>query len=82
MNSLSVKAKYQIGQFESLKQIFCKFVGQSDLQTIFPIFLVTSAYKAISLVTSNYKTENVVTSGYKAVKLATSGYNRQAVFIG
>ena len=32
MNSLSVKAKYQIGSFKSLKQIFCKFVGQSDLE--------------------------------------------------
>ena len=32
MNSLSVKAKYQIVQFKNLKQIFCKFVGQSDLQ--------------------------------------------------
>ena len=31
MNSLSVKAKFQIGQFKSLKQIFCKFEGQSDL---------------------------------------------------
>ena len=25
MNSLSLKAKFQIGQFKSLKQIFCKF---------------------------------------------------------
>ena len=32
MNSLGVKAKYQIGPFNSLKQIFCKFVGQSDLE--------------------------------------------------
>ena len=32
MNSLSVKAKYQIGSFKSLKQIFCQFVGQSDLE--------------------------------------------------
>ena len=26
------KAKFQMGQFKSLKQIFCKFVGQSDLE--------------------------------------------------
>ena len=32
MNSLNVKAKFQIGQFKSLKQIFCKFVGQSNLE--------------------------------------------------
>ena len=32
MNSLSVKVKFQIGQFKSLRQIFCKFVGQSDLE--------------------------------------------------
>ena len=32
MNSLNVKAKFPIGQFKSLKQIFCKFVGQSDLE--------------------------------------------------
>ena len=32
MNSLSVKAKFQMGQFKSLKQIFCKFVGQSDIE--------------------------------------------------
>ena len=32
MNSFSVKAKFQIGQFKSLKQIFCKFEGQFDLQ--------------------------------------------------
>ena len=32
MNSLSVKAKYQIGQFKSLKQIFYKFEGQFDLE--------------------------------------------------
>ena len=32
MNSLSVKAKFQIDQFKSLKQIFCKFEGQFDLQ--------------------------------------------------
>ena len=34
MNSLNVKAKFQIGrgEFKSLKQIFCKFVGQSDFE--------------------------------------------------
>ena len=32
MNSLSVKAKFQIGQFKSVKQIYCKFVGQYDLE--------------------------------------------------
>ena len=32
MNSLSVKAKFQMGQFKNLKQIFCKFVGQSDFK--------------------------------------------------
>ena len=32
MNILSVKAKFQIGQFKSLKQIFCKFEGQFDLE--------------------------------------------------
>ena len=28
MDSLSVKAKFQIDQFKSLKQVFCKFEGQ------------------------------------------------------
>ena len=32
INILSVKAKLQIGQFKSLKQIFCKFEGQFDLE--------------------------------------------------
>ena len=32
MNSLSVTAKFQIGQFRSLKQIFYKFEGQFDLE--------------------------------------------------
>ena len=32
MNSLSVKAKFQMGQFESLKQIFFKFEGQFYLE--------------------------------------------------
>ena len=32
MNSLNVKAKLQMGQFKRLKQIFCKFAGQSDLE--------------------------------------------------
>ena len=32
MNSLSVKAKFHIGQFKSLKQIFSKFEGQFDLE--------------------------------------------------
>ena len=32
MNSLSVKAKFHIGQFKSLKQTFCKFEGQFDLE--------------------------------------------------
>ena len=32
MNSLSAKAKFQMGQIKSLKQIFCKFVGQFDLE--------------------------------------------------
>ena len=32
MDSLSVKAKFQMGQFKSLKQIFSKFVGQFDLE--------------------------------------------------
>ena len=32
MNSLSVKAKFQIVQFKSLKQIFCKCEGQFDLE--------------------------------------------------
>ena len=32
MNSLSVKAKFQIGKFKSLKQIFCKFEGQFDIE--------------------------------------------------
>ena len=31
MNSLGVKANFQMGQFESLKQIFPYFVGQFDL---------------------------------------------------
>ena len=31
MNSLSVKAKSQMGQFKSPKQIFCKFESQFDL---------------------------------------------------
>ena len=32
MNSLSVKAKFQMGQIKSLKQIFCKFEGQLDIE--------------------------------------------------
>ena len=32
MNSLSVKVKFPIGQFKSLKQIFCKSEGQSDIE--------------------------------------------------
>ena len=32
INSLSVKAKFQMGQFKSSKQIFSKFVGQFDLE--------------------------------------------------
>ena len=28
MKSFSVKAKFQIGQFKGLKQIFCKFEGR------------------------------------------------------
>ena len=32
MNSLSVKAKFQMSQFKNLKQIFCKFEGQFDLE--------------------------------------------------
>ena len=32
MNSLNGKAKFQIGQFKSLKQIFCMLVDQSDLE--------------------------------------------------
>ena len=32
MNNLSVKAKFKIGQFKSLKQIFCKFEGQFDIE--------------------------------------------------
>ena len=31
-DSLSVKAKFQIGQFKSLKHIFCKFESQFDLE--------------------------------------------------
>ena len=27
-----VKAKFQMGQYKSLKQIFCKFEGQFDLE--------------------------------------------------
>ena len=32
MNSLSLKANFQTGQFKSLKQIFCKFEGQFDFE--------------------------------------------------
>ena len=32
MNSLSVKAKFQIGELKSEKQIYCKFQAQSDLE--------------------------------------------------
>ena len=32
MDSLTVEAKFQIGQFKSLKQIFCKSEGQFDLK--------------------------------------------------
>ena len=32
MNSLRVKAKFQISQFKSLKQIFPKSVGQFELE--------------------------------------------------
>ena len=35
MNSLSVKAKFQMGQSKSLKQIFPNFVGQFDLASYF-----------------------------------------------
>ena len=40
MNSLSVKAKLQIGQLKSLKQIFCKFVGQFDIESQGHKFLI------------------------------------------
>ena len=33
LNSLCVKEKLQTGQFKSLKQIFCKFEGQFDLES-------------------------------------------------
>ena len=32
MNNLSVKAKFQIGQFKSLKQILCKFEANLTLK--------------------------------------------------
>ena len=32
MNGLSVKAKFQISQFKSLKQIFCKYEAQFDIE--------------------------------------------------
>ena len=32
MNSLSVKTKFQTGQFKSLTQISCNFEGQFDLK--------------------------------------------------
>ena len=32
MNSLSAKAKFQMGKLKNLKQIFCKFEGQFDLE--------------------------------------------------
>ena len=32
MKSLSVKTKFQIGQFKSLKQIFYMFEGQFELE--------------------------------------------------
>ena len=32
MNSLIVKVKFQIGQFTSLKQIFCKFKCRFDIE--------------------------------------------------
>ena len=32
MNSLSTKAKFEMGQFKSLKQVFSKFVCQFDLE--------------------------------------------------
>ena len=32
INSLSEKAKFHMGQFKSLKQIFSKFVDQFDLE--------------------------------------------------
>ena len=32
MNNLSVKAKFQMGQFKSFKQIFSKFVDQFVLE--------------------------------------------------
>ena len=32
MNSLSVKEKFEIGQFKNIKQIFSKFETQFDLE--------------------------------------------------
>ena len=32
MNASASKGKFQIGQFKSLKQIFCKFEGQFDIE--------------------------------------------------
>ena len=54
MNSLSVKAKFQIGQFKSLKQIFCKFEGQFDLEVTVK---VTSFYNSLRPFDDEYKAQ-------------------------
>ena len=65
MKSFSVKAKFQIGQFQSLKQIFCKFEGQFDTEG--QVFEIVQDLKMIN---TQLKFEGKIHYGSKVVALA------------
>ena len=48
MINKQIKVKFQIGQFKSLKQIFCKFEGQIDLEGQGQQFLTIQDLKMIN----------------------------------
>ena len=55
MSSLSVKVKFQIGQFKSLEQIFCKFEVNFDLECRGHKFLEQSKTFRLSIHTLSLK---------------------------
>ena len=63
MNSLSVKAKFQIGQFRSLKQIFYKFEGQFDLERLRSRSTLSKLDWDITMLDKESKLEGKVKSG-------------------
>ena len=64
-----IKAKFQIAKFKSLKQIFCRFEGQYDLECHGQSHKFLNYFKTFRLINIQLKSEGKIHYGSKVVAL-------------